>query len=112
MDSNCVFCQIANKQQEADILFENDQLLVISDIFPRAPVHLLVIPKKHVPSVNELTEADSDLIADIVLTAKAQAEKTGISKTGYQLIWHVGKHGSQAIPHLHLQIRGGKQMPD
>ncbi len=109
---NCVFCKIAKHEQESDILFENDELVVISDIFPRAPVHLLVLPKKHIPSVNELTEGDAGLIADIVLTAKAQAEKTGIAKTGYQLIWHVGKQGAQAIPHLHLQVRGGKQMPD
>ncbi len=109
---DCVFCNIANKTQPAEMLFENDELFVVKDIMPKAPVHLLVIPKRHIISINEVYREDSQLIADMVLTAKAQAEATGISATGYKLVWNVGKHGGQIIPHLHLHVLGGKQLDE
>ncbi|MDQ3018799.1 MAG: histidine triad nucleotide-binding protein [bacterium] len=109
---DCVFCNIVNRTLSSNILFESETIFVIPDIMPKAPVHFLVIPKKHIPSINELTEVDSDLIAEIVLAAKTQAQKMGIAEKGYKLVWNVGKEGGQIIPHLHLHVLGGKQLPE
>lgn len=94
------------------MLLETDNIMVIKDIMPKAPVHLLIVSKKHIPSVNELTAVDGSLIAEIVLAAKEQAAKAGIAETGYKLVWNVGKHGGQVIPHLHLHVLGGKQLAE
>ena len=94
----------------ADIVFENDQVIVFKDILPKAPVHLLVIPKKHIESVTDLTEADSAMLGQLILTAKEVAEKQGIAESGYKLIFNVGKHGGQVIKHLHIHMLGGKQL--
>ncbi len=109
---DCVFCNIVNKSLESDILFENKDLIVIRDILPKAPVHLLVIPKKHVLSINHIDPQDEKLIGDIILTAKKMAEKFGVSETGYKLVFNVGRDGGQVIPHLHLHLMGGKSMGD
>jgi len=107
---DCVFCDIAKRNHPADIIMENDYIFVVRDIMPKAPVHFLVIAKQHINSVNNLTEDDSKLIAEIVLAAKAQAQADGIADKGYKLVWNVGKHGGQVIPHLHLHVMGGKQL--
>lgn len=109
---DCTFCKIVNKTLAADIVTETDNVVVLNDIMPRAPIHLVIISKKHIPSVNDLTKEDAPLIAEMVLMAQSQAREKGLADRGYQIIWHVGKEGSQTIPHLHLQVRGGKQMPD
>lgn len=107
---NCVFCKIAKHEQDSDILFENDQLIVISDIMPKAPVHLLVIPKEHIPSINELT--NSELAGAMIMTAQQQAKERCIAESGYKLVFNVGKEGGQIIPHLHLHLLGGKQLAE
>lgn len=112
MHADCIFCDIANKNHPSEILFENETLFVIKDIMPKAPVHLLVITKRHIESINELTPDDISLIGEIVLIAKAQAIEHEISETGYKLVWNVGKQGGQIIPHLHLHLLGGKQLTD
>lgn len=107
---DCVFCNIVNKTLESQILFENDNLVVIKDILPKAPVHLLVIPKKHIVSVIDLEVTDSPLVGDMVLTAKEMALKFGVKDTGYKLIFNVGRDGGQVIHHLHLHLLGGKKL--
>ncbi len=109
---DCVFCNIINKTIEAEILFENNELIVIRDILPKAPVHLLVIPRKHILSISHLEEADAKLAGDMILTAKEMAKKFGVSGTGYKLIFNVGRDGGQVIAHLHLHLRGGKMLPE
>ena len=109
---DCVFCNIARRTIEADILMENERLYVIRDILPKAPVHMLVIPKEHILSVNHLEPKHKDLVGEMVLTAEAIASKYGISESGYKLIFNVGKDGGQVIPHLHLHLLGGKQLPE
>lgn len=109
---NCVFCKIGQHQQIADIIYENDRLFVVHDIMPKAPVHFLVIPKNHIESVNSLTEADSNLVSELIYTAQMQAVAQNISDTGYKLVFNVGKNGGQVIPHLHLHVLGGKQLPE
>ena len=107
---DCVFCNIVNKTISSQILFESDSLIVIKDILPKAPVHLLVIPKKHIESVSHLDQADSGLVSEMVMTAKKMAEQFGIGETGYKLVFNVGRDGGMVIPHLHLHLLGGKKL--
>lgn len=107
---DCVFCKIVNKTIKSEILFENENLVVIKDILPKAPVHLLIVPKKHVAGINHLQPEDEALPGEMVLTAKAMAEKFGIGGKGYKLVFNVGRDGGQTVPHLHLHLLGGKSM--
>ena len=112
MHADCIFCDISQRNHPAEFLYESDNVYAIKDIMPKAPVHLLVIPKKHIVSINELTADDTALIGEMVMAAKALAEQTKIAEKGYKLIWNVGKEGGQIIPHLHLHILGGKQLEE
>lgn len=103
---DCIFCKIVQKQLPSDIVFENERMIVITDINPKAPHHYLIIPKVHIETVNDLTEADKDLISDMVLVAKDVAKQKGIEK-GYKLVFNVGRPGGQVIFHLHLHLLGG-----
>ncbi len=107
---DCVFCNIINKTIEAQILFENERLVVIKDILPKAPVHLLIIPKKHILSITHVEAEDEALVGEMIFTAKEMAVKYGVGETGYKLVFNVGRDGGQVIPHLHLHLMGGKQM--
>ncbi len=107
---DCVFCDIVNKILDSQILFENENLIVIKDILPKAPVHLLVIPKKHILSVIDLQAEDSALVGEMILTAKDMALKYGVNETGYKLVFNVGRDGGQVIHHLHLHLLGGKNL--
>ncbi len=110
--NDCVFCNILNRTIESEILFESDNVFVIKDIMPKAPVHLQVIAKEHISSVNDLTEANSDLISEMILTTKAQAVAHNIAEKGYKLVWNVGHDGGQVIPHIHIHVLGGKQLEE
>lgn len=107
---DCVFCNIINKTIESKIEFEDDKLIVIRDILPKAPVHLLVIPKKHILSVNHVGEADEPMVGEMIFVARQMAEKFGISETGYKLIFNVGRDGGMVVSHLHLHLMGGKNL--
>lgn len=107
---DCVFCNIVNKSLDSQILFENGNLIVVKDILPKAPVHLLVLPKKHILSINELEQSDESLVGELILVAKNMAEKFGVKDTGYKLMFNVGRDGGQVIKHLHLHLLGGKQL--
>jgi histidine triad (HIT) family protein len=109
---DCVFCNIINKTISSQILFENEHLIVIKDILPKAPVHLLIIPKKHILGVDHLDQVDAGVISEMVMTAKKMGEQYGVSETGYKLIFNVGRDGGMVIPHLHLHLLGGKKMPE
>lgn len=102
----CLFCKIINKEQPADLVFENEQLIVFKDIFPKAPVHLLAVPKKHIHSMNELDQKDSELISHLMLQLPAIAEANGIGD-GYRTIVNTGSKGGQIIFHLHFHLLGG-----
>lgn len=93
-------------------MFENGDLIVIRDILPKAPIHLLVIPKNHIVSVHSLQEKDKALVGEMVMVAKEMAEKFGVGETGYKLIFNVGRDGGMVVPHLHLHLLGGKKLPE
>lgn len=111
-DPNCIFCQISTKEVESKILYETDNIIIIQDILPKAPVHVQVMPKRHINSVNALNLEDKELIADLVLSAKNYASQAGIGESGYKLVMNVGKEGGQVIPHLHMHLLGGKQLEE
>ncbi len=107
---DCLFCQIANHKQKADIVYENEELIVFKDINPEALIHLLIVPKKHIKSINELVGKDKDLVSQIIFLAKELAKKHGIAEKGYRLTFNVGRGGGQLIDHLHLHLMGGGEI--
>ncbi|HOX41385.1 MAG TPA: histidine triad nucleotide-binding protein [bacterium] len=106
----CLFCKIANKQIAADIVFENDQFVVFKDVEPKATVHLLVVPKKHINSVSALRENDRELISDLIFTAKEVAKNAGLETGGYRLVFNSGSDAGQSVDHIHLHILGGSRL--
>lgn len=106
--TDCLFCKIVNKEIPTDIIYEDDNVLVIKDIKPLAPIHLLIIAKKHIPSVDHLAINDKELIGEMVLVAQKLARERGLDKKGYQLLFNGG--GIQLIDHLHLHLLGGKEV--
>jgi histidine triad (HIT) family protein len=107
MEKECLFCKIAQGKTDTRFLFENDTVAVFRDINPHAPVHLLIVPKKHIRSINDLTENDRVIVAEAMMTARNMAKDQGIDQTGYKLLFNVEKGGGQVIFHLHLHLLGG-----
>jgi len=107
MNKDCLFCKIARKEIPADIIYEDEMFFVLKDINPEAPIHLLIILKKHIPSVDYLKSEDEALIGKLFLTAQKIARDNGVAKTGYKLLFNVGRGGGQTIDHLHLHLLGG-----
>lgn len=92
---------------DTEFLFENDTAVVFKDINPHAPVHLLIVPKKHIRSINDLTDDDRSIVAETMMIAKEMAKVQGIDESGYKLLFNVEKGGGQVIFHLHLHLMGG-----
>jgi histidine triad (HIT) family protein len=107
MEKSCTFCQIIQGEKPAEILYQDDSLIVFRDIYPHAPVHLLIVPKKHIRSLNDLMEQDKEVISEMILRAKEMAKEQGISKSGYKLLFNVERGGGQVIFHLHMHLIGG-----
>lgn len=105
--TDCIFCKIAHGEFGSEMLFENDRIVAVNDINPQAPVHVLLIPKQHIRSINDLAETDQELVAEMVFAAKELAKKLNIDKSGYQLFFHVEEGGGQTVFHLHLHLLGG-----
>jgi len=103
---DCIFCKIVNKQAPADIVYENDKIIAFKDVNPKAPVHLLIIPKKHILSIDHIEIQDKTLMGEIILTAQKIARERNL--TGYRLVINVGREGGQVIDHLHLHLLSGK----
>ncbi len=101
----CIFCKIAKKEISSEMIYEDDDVFVFSDIHPKAPVHLLLIPKVHIQSVAHLEDGHGVLIGKLLLAAKMMAAKKGLA--GYKLIINVGREGGQVVDHLHLHLLGG-----
>jgi histidine triad (HIT) family protein len=107
MEKGCVFCGIVNGQTTTEILYENNILVVFKDIKPHAPTHLLIVPKKHIRSVNDLSADELPILADMVAAAKEMAKRYSISESGYRLLVNVERGGGQVIFHLHMHLIGG-----
>ena len=107
MDRDCIFCKIANGEIPADILYQNETLVVFRDIHPQAPVHLLIAPRKHIRSINDMEDADRQILSEMLFAAKKMAKQTSIAESGYRLFFNVERGGGQIIFHLHLHLIGG-----
>jgi histidine triad (HIT) family protein len=107
---DCVFCGIVNKNIPAKIVYEDEQVLAFHDLHPIAPVHVLIIPKKHIARLNEATEIDKALLGHILLTANEIASSLGIAESGFRLVNNCGQDGGQVIYHLHFHLLGGKDL--
>lgn len=103
----CIFCKIIEKKVPADILYEDDKVIVFKTIKPSAPIHLLAVPKKHIESIDYLLPEDGELIGDIFLVIKKIAREQGIDKSGYKVAINVGKGGGQEVFHIHFHLLGG-----
>lgn len=110
--SNCIFCKIAEKQIPSKIIFENADIIAFESIEPKAPVHILIIPKTHIPSVNHLNDSNADLVGKMIIAAKKIAESKDISESGYRLTINTGPDAGQSVFHLHLHLMGGKKFTD
>lgn len=109
-EGDCLFCKIANQEIPAKVVFEDDQLVAIEDIDPVAPVHILLIPKSHQNSLNEITKDDIDLLGHIQLTAAAVARQLNVAEEGYRLLCNCGPAGGQAVMHVHYHLLGGRDL--
>ncbi len=110
MTEKSVFEKILSKEIRSNIIYETDTVFAINDINPVAPVHILIIPKKKIPTINDLEDNDMNLISEIVFAAKKLAVDHNIQDSGYRLIWNTNKHGQQTVYHIHLHLIGGKQL--
>jgi histidine triad (HIT) family protein len=107
---SCLFCSIAQKITPATIVYEDNEVVAFNDIAPKAPTHLLIVPKKHIESVNQIEEGDINLAGKLIYTAKLLAQKHGIAESGYKLVINCGSHGGQIVQHLHLHLLGGEPL--
>jgi histidine triad (HIT) family protein len=105
-----IFSKIIKKEIPADIVLEDDDVLAFKDINPQAPVHILIIPKKPIPTINDLEEADAELVGKIILTAKKIAKMMNIDQSGYRLVLNCNSAAGQTVFHLHCHLLGGRDM--
>ena len=108
--TNCIFCRIARKELPSELMHEDDQCVAFRDINPQAPVHWLIVPKRHIEQLHDLKEADRALLGHLVLTARSMAERAGVGQSGYRLVINNGSDGGQTVPHLHLHLVGGRAL--
>ncbi len=108
---DCIFCKIAKKEIPSEIVYEDDKIVAFKDIHPVAPIHILLIPKKHIPSVADIGKKDIRLMGELIFAAKKIAEDFRIAKEGYRLLFQVHHHGGQVIEHIHLHLIAGAPFP-
>ena len=107
MADNCIFCDIVAGKTDTQFLMQTDTLVVFKDINPHAPVHLLVVPRKHIRSINDLTPEDEKIVAELIVAGRQAAVQAGVAESGYKLVFNVERGGGQVIFHLHLHLIGG-----
>ena len=106
---DCIFCKLVNGEIPTDMVYEDELIAVFRDAAPQAPVHMLMVPKIHVASMDELTEEHKELLGHMALKVKEVAEMEGL-KNGYRCVIHTGEDGQQTVQHLHIHILGGRNM--
>jgi histidine triad (HIT) family protein len=107
---NCIFCRIVDGDIQAQVVHEDEHTLAFHDLDPRAPVHVLVIPKRHVASVNDVEPADRELMGALFVTARAVADRTGVAAGGYRVVMNTGADAGQSVSHAHLHVLGGRKL--
>ena len=107
---DCIFCKILNKKIPAEFIFKNKKVAVFKDINPKAKIHVLVVPFKHIATLNDIKRSDRDLTAELIDVAIKIAKKIKINSTGYRLVLNCGPDGGQIVNHIHLHILGGEKL--
>lgn len=107
---NCIFCRIARGDFGTEFIGESQNAIAFRDIDPKAPVHLLVIPRRHTGSLLELSEADAGLAGELLLLAVQVAKQSGIAESGFRVLTNIGENGGQTVPHLHFHVMGGHKL--
>ena len=110
MADDCLFCDIASGEQDADLVAEGDRWVAFRDINPQAPTHVLVVPRRHVPSLEELDDDGRDLAGELLLAARDVARGEGLDDDGYRVVANTGRKAGQSVFHLHLHVLGGRAM--
>ena len=108
--AECIFCKIVNGEIPSDKVYEDDELIAFKDINPEAPVHIIIIPKKHIESLNSIEEKDINIISHIFMIAKSITKDLGIAEDGYRLVNNCGEDGGQTVNHLHFHLLGGRSL--
>ena len=108
--SDCLFCKIIGREISGDIVYENEHVLAFNDINPVAPVHILIIPKEHISTLNDLEENHTQTMGELFIAAKAIASKEGLSDSGYRTVFNCNKDAQQTVFHIHLHLIGGRKM--
>ncbi|HET7318238.1 MAG TPA: histidine triad nucleotide-binding protein [Nitrospirota bacterium] len=109
LDPNCIFCRIIEKKIPAKIVYEDDLVTAFEDTNPQAPVHTLVVPKKHIPDVHSMTEADRELVGHLFFAAQKVADDRGLDSKGYRLVINNGRGAGQTVFHIHLHLLSGRR---
>ncbi len=109
---DCVFCQIVAGKIPSDTLYQDEEVIAFRDIHPVAPTHVLIIPKRHLPSLAQLTDDETPLIGQMTKIANQLAREEGIAERGYRLVISSGREGGQVVPHLHMHLLGGRRLGD
>ncbi|MBI4302839.1 MAG: histidine triad nucleotide-binding protein [Chloroflexi bacterium] len=107
---DCIFCKIVAGEIPSQLLYQDEQVIAFRDINPIAPVHLLIVPKKHIASLSELSDADLPVIGNMVKAGNELAKREGVFEKGYRLVINCGQEGGQAVPHLHMHLLGGRKL--
>jgi histidine triad (HIT) family protein len=108
--ADCLFCKIVAGKIDADIVHQDDKVLAFRDINPQAPTHVLIIPRNHVPTINDLTESDVDDVGRLFLAARAVAKQEGLEEDGYRAVMNCMEGAGQSVFHLHLHVLGGRPL--
>ena len=108
--TDCIFCKIASGEIPGDIIYQDDEVLAFRDLGPQAPTHALVIPKKHISTINDIQSEDAELAGKLFLAAKKVAEIDGIAESGYRTVMNCNKEAGQNVFHIHLHVLGGRAM--
>lgn len=108
--NNCIFCRIINKEINSEIVYEDDKVIVFKDINPQAPIHLLIVPKRHIESINEINVEDKNIIGHIFIVAKEVAKKFNVDKCGYRVVVNTGRDAGQAVFHIHFHFLAGREL--
>lgn len=107
---DCLFCKIVNGDIPANVLFEDEDVIAFEDIMPQAPSHFLVIPKRHISTLNDLTDADANVVGKLQITAAKVAKQKGIADNGYRVVMNCNEAGGQTVYHIHMHVLGGRAM--
>ena len=108
--SDCLFCKFVSGEIQPNVVYEDDEVLAFRDVNPQAPIHILVIPKRHIATLNDLHEADAELIGKLYLTAQKVAKDEGIAEPGYRTLINCNPEAGQTVFHIHLHLLGGRPM--